>query len=220
MKFSSCALVCLFFLTSLYSFAQLPSGAVYGGYQYFRLDTGAEQDALNLAAFGTGFPPLNFGRSQNLHGWNFGLQENFTSWFGGVVDVGGAYATKKLPVVQVGGLNEQLRARIHVHTIMAGPQFAYSRNRTFKPFVRALVGGAFNDVSLNELVNNVAQGPEVSTDDSGFAFGAGGGTDIRLANHLSVRLAADYIRTFFFDDSQNNARATVGIVYHWGEAGK
>jgi opacity protein-like surface antigen len=206
--------------TSLSCFAQLPSGAIYGGYEYFRADTGAVQDSLNLAAFGTGFPPINFGRSQNMHGWNFGLQENFTSYFGGVVDAGGAYINKKTTLSQGGGLTSQLRTRLRIYTVMAGPQFAYSRNRTFKPFVRALAGGAFNTVSVNSLLNNVPQGPELSTDDSGFSFGAGGGTDVRLANHFAVRVAVDYIRTYFFNDSQNNGRGTVSLVYHWGEGGK
>jgi opacity protein-like surface antigen len=204
----------------MFAFGQLPSGAIYGGYQHMRVDTTSEQEALNLAAYQAGVSPINLGRHQNAHGWNFGVQENFNSWFGGVVDVGGAYVTKKITVVQAGGLTTQLRARIRFYTFTAGPQFAYSGNHTFQPFVRGLVGGGFSNTSANVLVNNVPQFSELRDSDTSFALGGGAGTDIRFANYLAVRVAADYFRTYLFSEAQNNLRGTVSLVYRWGEAGK
>ena len=70
---------------------------VYGGYQYTRLDTHAVQDAFKLQhALDPTFPLVNFGDRQNLNGWNFGMQEDITKWFGVVVDVGGGFGTNNI----------------------------------------------------------------------------------------------------------------------------
>jgi len=206
--------------TSFPAHGQLPSGAIYGGYQYVRLDTTHEQEALNLAAFQQVIPAVNFGRHQNMHGWNFGLQENLNSWFGGVVDVGGSYIDKKITVTQGAGLTTQIHARMHIYNFTAGPQFAYSSNHTLQPFVRALAGGAFSGTSISVLLNNVPQTEELGDSDTSFAVGGGAGTDIRFAKYFAVRVAADYLRTYLFNEGQNNLRGTVSLVYRWGEAGK
>jgi hypothetical protein len=52
----------------------------------------------------TRYSLIDFSRRQNMHGWNFGLQENSTSYFGGVVDAGGAYINKKTTLSQGGGI--------------------------------------------------------------------------------------------------------------------
>jgi len=206
--------------TSFPSHGQISTGAIYGGYQYVRLDTTHEQEALNLVAFQSGIPAVNLGRHQNLHGWNFGVQENLNSWFGGIVDVGGSYIDKKITVTQGAGLKAQLQTRIHIYNFTAGPQLTYSRNHAFQPFVRGLIGGAFSGVSANLLLNNVPQTIDVSEDDTSFAIGGGAGTDIRLAKYFAVRVAADYLRTYLFDEGQNNLRGAVSLVYRWGDAAK
>ena len=206
--------------TSFPAHGQLPSGAIYGGYQYVRLETTHEQEALNLAAFQQVIPAVNFGRHQNMHGWNFGFQENFNSWFGGVVDVGGSYIDKKITVTQGAGLTTQIHARMHIYNFTAGPQLAYSGNHTFQPFVRALAGGAFSGTSISVLLNNVSQTEALGDSDTSFAVGGGAGTDIRFAKYFAVRVAADYLRTYLFNEGQNKLRGTVSLVYRWGEAGK
>lgn len=212
---------CLLFivlLVSTVSAAQItvPEGEVYGGYQYMRLDAGAVQDAVNLFALQQEIAPLNFGRHQNLNGWSFGVQENLNSWFGVVVDVGGAYLTKKTVLAQSPGLSEVLRTRLRNYTFMGGPQFTLRHSSTFQPFVRALVGGAFSRNSLNILLNNVPQSSEVKVEDEGFAFGGGAGTDINFSRMLGLRVAVDYIGTKLFDDTQNNIRGTASLVFRWG----
>jgi hypothetical protein len=67
---------------------RMDEGKVYGGYQYTAIDTHAIQDTLNLQhVIDPTFPLLNFGNHQNLHGWNFGAQEDIAKWFGVVVDL-------------------------------------------------------------------------------------------------------------------------------------
>src|SRR5437868_5163401 len=184
-------------LASLTVFAQnaAPVGQVYGGYQYTRLDTGAEQDALNLFTLEQGIPAINVGRHQSLNGWSFGAQENLNSWFGGIVDVSGSYYTKKVLVATSGGNTAKLRYRLHSYTFMAGPQFTMRHSSTFQPFVRGLIGGGFLNTSANALVNNVPVSAESKADDKNWAFGGGGGTDIVFSRMLAVRVAVDYIRT-------------------------
>lgn len=82
--------------TSFPAHGQLPSGAIYGGYQYVRPDTTHEQEALNLAAFESGIPALAFGRYKNLHGWNFGLQETSIPGSGASWMLVAAISTEKL----------------------------------------------------------------------------------------------------------------------------
>lgn len=211
-------LVLTLMLASLTAFAQTtaPTGEIYGGYQYTRLDTGAAQDALNLAALEAGVPPPDFGRHQNLNGWSFGLQENYTGWFGGVVDVSGGYHTNKNISVTTGNVTTTLRVRVHSYTFTGGPQFTMRRSSTFQPFARVLIGGGFFNASANVLVNNVQTIPEVKTDDHNLALGGGAGTDINLSRRLGMRVTIDYFRTAFYNDNQNNLRGAVSLVYRWG----
>jgi opacity protein-like surface antigen len=205
-------------LTPLTAFAQTtaPAGEVYGGYQYMRLDTGAVQDALNLAALEAGVSPFNFGRHQNLNGWSFGAQENLNSWFGVIVDGGGTYYTNRNISVTDGNETAKLRVRLHSYTLMIGPQFTMRRSSTFQPFARGLIGGGWANFSANILLNNVPLIAEVKSENANFAFGGGAGTDINFSRSVGMRVAVDYIRTQVFNDNQNNLRGTVALVYRWG----
>lgn len=211
-------LLLLVLVSATCAFSQVtPAGEIYGGYQYTRLDTHAVQDALNLEhALDPTFPLINFGAHQRQDGWNFGLQENMNDWFGGVVDVSGNYGTKNIKILSSGGVTVSTRTRLRSYTFMGGPQLTLRKSSRFQPFARALFGGAWYSDSTNILANNVPQISEVKESDSGFALGGGGGTDIALSSHLGVRVSVDYIRTFFFNDSQNNLRSTVNIVYRFG----
>jgi hypothetical protein len=57
--------------------------------------------------------------------------------------------------------------------------------------------------------------------DNGFAMTAGGGFDVKLANHFSVRpVKVDYLLTRFAAagadaQSQKNLRVSTGVVFHF-----
>ena len=196
---------------------ETPAGEIYGGYQYTRIDTHAVQDYLNLQhVLDPTFPLVNFGDHQRQDGWNFGVQENMNSWFGGVIDVSGNYGTKYVLVDNSGGVSTSTRTRLRSYTFMGGPQVTLRRSSRIQPFARALFGGAWFSGSTNVLENNVQQFSEVKQSDSGFALGGGGGADVAISYSLSARVAVDYIRTFFFNDSQGNMRVAVGVVYRFG----
>jgi len=197
--------------------ANTPAGEIYGGDQYTRIDTHAVQDFFNLErVLDPTLPLVNFGAHQTQHGWNFGVQENMNNWFGGVVDVSGNYGTKRLTVLSSGGVTVTTRTKLRSYTFMGGPQLTLRRSSRFQPFGRALLGGAWYSDSTNVLANNVPLIAEIKESDSGFALGGGGGTDISFSSHLGMRVTVDYIRTFFFNDSQGNIRSTVGLIYRFG----
>jgi hypothetical protein len=90
-------------LTSMFTQAQsIPPVRVnewklYGGYQYTALDTHSVHDALKLEhVVNPLFPQLTVGNRQHLDGWDFGIQNDITKWFGVVVDVGGTYKETRL----------------------------------------------------------------------------------------------------------------------------
>jgi hypothetical protein len=50
---------------------------------------------------------------------------------------------------------------------------------------------------------------------SAFAVKAGGGADYRFNPRFSGRLEADWVRTTFFSQSQNNFELMGGVVFHF-----
>lgn len=189
---------------------------IYGGYQFTSADTHGVQDALNLEhAIDPAFPLLHFGNRQSMNGWDFGMQEDITKWFGVVVDGGAGYSERRILLSSISGVNTSTRTRLRAYTVMAGPQITFSRTPRFEPFARLLIGGGFFRSQTDELENNVVVLPAVAANDSGFAYGPGVGSDILLSHHFGARIAGDYIRTQLFSETQNNFRVTVGLVYRF-----
>jgi hypothetical protein len=94
-----------------------PRVEVFGGFQYFRANTGL--DVSNLDHF-------------NLNGWDASLSGYFNRYIGITADVSGAY-----------GSPEFLGVPIHTkqHTFMFGPVVRLPNPTHITPFVRALGGG-------------------------------------------------------------------------------
>jgi opacity protein-like surface antigen len=203
-----------------------PQFELYAGYQFTRIDTGFVQDEFNLLkTLNPDLPIPDFGRHQNLHGWNFGADENINNWLGGVVDASGGYGTRSLDITALAkaegfivppNVRLTVRTRLRTFTITGGPQFTLRRSSHLQPFARALFGGAFFNDSINVLENNVPQFSELKEDDSGFTLGGGGGINIYFSRHVGIRLAADYLRSTLFNDTQNNFRGTAGLVFRLG----
>jgi hypothetical protein len=84
----------------------------------------------------------------------------------------------------------------------AGPKIAW-RQRRWEPWAHALFGGAHEQ-------------PQVAgSSKSAFALKAGGGADYRFNPRFSGRLEADWARTNFFNESQNNFELMAGVVFHF-----
>jgi hypothetical protein len=189
---------------------------IYGGYQYLSADSHSVQEALNLEhATNPSFPLLNFGNRQNMNGWNFGVEESITKHFGFVVDAGGAYSERRILLESVPGINESSRSRLRLYTLTGGPQVTLYRGSNFQPFARFLVGGAFFRSRTDLLENNVPVTTPFIANDDGLTYGGGGGTDVFFAKRWGARLAADILRTHLFGETQNNIRATAGLVFRY-----
>lgn len=213
------AIVAMLCLTCSFNAAQINQGGqlnewkIYGGYQYTALDSHSVQDALNLEhLIDPNFPSLDFGNRQNLNGWNFGVQEDVTKWFGVVVDVSGSYGQKRLLVSSVGGVDISTRTKMRVFSGMLGPQFTFYRGSRFQPFARALLGGASFRSRTDATANGVPIINAFVGNDDGFAWGGGAGSDFFFSRRLGFRVTADWIRTPFFHEAQNNIRSTVGLI--------
>lgn len=133
--------------------------------------------------------------SVSLRGWNVSVAENVNHWFGGAIDVSGAYGS-------------ELGIREFQHSIVGGPVFSYRRNSSITPFAHAMIGGIRG--SRGYLGTSVAA--------TRFTAVLGGGVDWKIRNHVAIRIVqADYQVTPFFNQAQANFRVSAGVVLRWGK---
>jgi outer membrane immunogenic protein len=99
-------------------------------------------------------------------------------------------------------------ASAHEMDYLFGPRVYFHAHGRVYPFVQALFGGE----RLSAGVTGIGSG---ST--NAFATALGGGADVTLTRHLSLRaLQVDYLYTHFGGASQNNFRLQSGIVWRIG----
>lgn len=133
---------------------------------------------------------------QNFNGWEASISGNFNKWFAVETGVSGYYKN-----YNIRGINVAVRD----YSYAAGPRI------NFKPlFVHALFGGDY--LSAGALGQSGSQ--------FGLVGGFGGGVQWRFSRQLSFRSSADYVFSRFNipggSVTQNNVRASVGIVYSFG----
>jgi opacity protein-like surface antigen len=172
------------------------------GYTFTRFNS-----AHNLSAFNA-----NGGSAQ----WAY----NFNHWFSGVLD-GGA--------VHNGGIHNA-NLNTTVTTLLAGPRVSMRSGR-FVPYIQTLFGGAWAATSADACAGLIGciVPPNVNLrytkTISGFAMTAGGGLDVKVSKHVSIRpVQAEYLLTRLqpFGDfskvTQNNFRYSAGINFTYGGA--
>ena len=130
------------------------------------------------------------------------VEYNFNRYLGAVADFG-AYANTR------DGINETAL------TYLFGPRLNWRHSR-FNPYVQALFGGAYAWNNLNSGTQN------------SFAFAVGGGLDVNLTKHFTIKPAqVEYVRSQFdsaslggatsnFGDHQNGIRYSAGVVFQFG----
>lgn len=172
-----------------------PKVEVFGGYSYFRA-TGADAPA-------------------NLHGWNAELNANLKNWskvsLGAVADFSGHYGTSSVVIFSLdAGSFGDLKTRNH--NFLFGPQIQLHGSRV-APFARVMGGGA------RRRFSGLLSGSPVDLKDNAFAFGTGGGVDVKVNKRVWLRLVqADYLMTRFepLDQStpktQHHLRLSAGLV--------
>lgn len=83
-----------------------------------------------------------------------------------------------------------------------GPKIAW-RQKRWEPWLHAIFGGAHEQPQTAAGSRNA------------YSIQLGGGADYRWNPRVSFRLEADYVRTGFFHQSQNNFQLAGGIVFHF-----
>jgi opacity protein-like surface antigen len=129
----------------------------------------------------------------NTHGWNSSIAFNMSPNFALVGDVAGYYKS-------------ELGVSANNHTFLFGPKFS-ARGDKATPFAHALFGGARFSADAGGL----------SASENAFAMALGGGVDVKVNPAFSIRVAQfDYLMTRYGSETQNNARFSVGVVFHIG----
>jgi opacity protein-like surface antigen len=206
--------VFLLILSSAAVAQEYPKAELFGGYSYLRTDS----EEIDLVAGNQVTTTRRHGG--NLNGFSLSANYNPAKWLGIVIDFGGVYGSIDNTIIVPGTVNATFGVRTNLHTLLAGPQFAWrGDNTTF--FVRGLAGVGFLDQSLT------LNGQKIVDDRTAFAAAAGGGVDIKLTDTISLRAAqVEYLLTRFGDaniqingqtlsasDTQHNLRVSTGFVF-------
>lgn len=164
-----------------------------------------------------------FGSATNAHAFNANggngqFAYNFNRWFSGVVDLGAVHNANFTDAT--------------VTNYLGGPRITMRKSR-LAPYFQVLAGGAYSTQSLAAPIDAIAfeQGivlPGGTTiratrQQTGFAMAAGGGLDVKLSRHVSLRaFEVEYFMTRLNDfravgdNTQDNIRASAGISFTFG----
>lgn len=156
-------------------------------------------------------------------GWHASLDGTANSWVSAVFDFSGYYSSPKINV----GLPAPLPINSSEYLYLFGPRFTYRRWERLTPFAESLFGVSdfrftASSVGLTNAISSTA-----------FAAAIGGGADYTVKSWLAIRLIeADYILTRSRElgvdpttgqigftgqrRTQNNVRASVGVVFRFG----
>jgi len=165
-------------------------------------------------------------RMVGVNGGSASLAFNLNRYVGIVGDFGG-YDDSQLQLTGTGA-NEALVVDSSGtgYTYMFGPRFSFRNSSRFTPFAQALVGG----VHASHVTVSGCAGTGCAPLPTQLALGVtgGGGLDIRLTHHFSIRaVQAEYMMTRFADvaygsngdaTTQNDLRLSSGLLVSFGGA--
>jgi opacity protein-like surface antigen len=161
---------------------------------------------------------------KNGIGWHASLDGTANNWLSAVFDFSGYYSS---PKITLAGLSASVPIDSSNYLYLFGPRFTYRKFQRLTPFAEGLVGVAnFRFTASSVGVTN-------SISSTTFAGAFGGGADYTVNSWLAIRLIeADYVVTRFREitvdpttgqvgfsgqhRTQNNARASAGIVIRFG----
>ena len=123
----------------------------------------------------------------------------------------GAYLTAHVGIIgefggcRVTGLPSGTSA--HELSYLFGPRLYFRPQGRVFPFVQVLAGGEQFSAGISGLGTGSS---------NAFAMAAGGGADVTLTRHVSLRaIQVDYLLTHFNGASQNNLRLETGLVWRF-----
>lgn len=143
--------------------------------------------------------PASVTAHPNLNGYEFSATFKFLPFVGIKADFSGHYGT-------VAGSSSG-----HAQTYLFGPELAFPAK--VSPFVHALVGVGHQSVGAGKSSRNGVPVEILSSSENAFATALGASIDLHIAPFLSFRaIQLDYLVTRFNSSTQNQPRASTGIV--------
>jgi len=181
-------------------YSKFEAGAAYS---YIRANTTFKDQTVT--------PTLSASESANLQGGKGELVYNATKTIGLVADFGGYDVT---------GLPSGTGASATLFTYLFGPRFNYRPNDKLVVFGEGLVGGSHISASGNgcAITPDAAITPRssvlpcyLSASGNSFALGLGGGLDVKVAQHIAIRLfEGEWFMTRFNSTINSSGRPTAG----------
>jgi opacity protein-like surface antigen len=157
-----------------------------------------------------------------MHGWNTSVTINprRNRWLGFVADWSSHYRSEKSNIGSA-----ELEGKVRLNTFLFGPRVSVRKNDAVTPFVHALIGlsafhisGQFSSTPPEFPSNQpLPPFPLSSFSDTNIRYAAvvGGGLDVRVNDHLTVRpVQLDYLKTQIPETEikQNRVRFSAGLV--------
>lgn len=101
-------------------------------------------------------------------------------------------------------------ASTHLQTYLFGPQIRLPG--PISPFAHVLVGAAHEAIGTGDFAGLVVSGPTQNA----LAMAVGVGIDVKVLPFISIRpIQLDYLVTRFNNGTQNQPRASAGVVLHF-----
>lgn len=193
-------LLAIFVLSSAPAMAQGPAGAGGGTRSGPRYSSTAEHEnyAWQLA-IGYHYNRDNLlGSPFNTHGVNVSMARYFGRWFGVEAQVGVGF------LGNTGQTTTPANLGVKSLLVGGGPRLAYRNHTRFEPWIHLVVGlehFRFSQTAGLLGSNNVLAGA------------AGGGVDVYLKPHISLRTEADALGSRFFGTNQRSFQVVGGLVF-------
>jgi Outer membrane protein beta-barrel domain len=142
------------------------------------------------------------GVRQGMNGWYGSLDYNIFRWLGVEGEITGAYR------------NNGLQGNTSLYTGLVGPRFYPFGHRKMTIFGHFLAGEALYRVHFPAFGGFPS---EVDTQWYS-SWETGGGVEYRRSARWKIRvIQVDYGQTHFYGGTQNNYRASIGVVYSFGK---
>lgn len=212
-------------LSASLTHAQVPQDSDYPKIELYGGWLLSAEFPYNVFQFNSTQPPVSIESDFGTHrGFEASFTRNFRRYFGlkgefsaqfhrDAFNVNACVQTPCVPVVQPAELNPRL------FNFLAGPEFKARNHTRFTPFGHVLLGVAHTTATFK--TSGSAINLALSTTETGYSVAFGGGLDIRIQSHWSIRTVVDYnAKSVGRDDngarqSQQDLRFSTGILFHF-----
>lgn len=230
MRLSRVIVLCLFiFLTGAAAFSQqdyVGRFDVYGGYSFLTTPK------LNLFERGL-HTQVGFNLNKWLAmGFDFSTFDAHSSLVPDMLNsatqakVGPAMAALIAAGMVPPGYSLWVPYNTRTYTYAAGPQLNYRHFKQVTFFIHPNLGAMHQDTTarpkdaIQTIIVGGLLGPTAKTSDTVMFWGVGGGIDLNVQKHLSLKLHADVVHTKLYsgilNGGENSIRFSVGPVFHFG----